>query len=80
MGTRFGLFSVFSSITDHVLERIHWNNTYKGLRLVGKSYSFYYSVWCNNEHELYDLYVCIDDFASLDILQCLRSNRMTRAN
>lgn len=32
-----------------------WNNTYKGLRLIGDEYSFYYSVWCNGEHELYDL-------------------------
>ncbi|KAF2683011.1 arylsulfatase-like protein [Lentithecium fluviatile CBS 122367] len=36
-------------------ERLHWNNTYKALRVIGKSYGFYYSVWCNNEHELYDL-------------------------
>ncbi|KAF2704668.1 Arylsulphatase [Pleomassaria siparia CBS 279.74] len=35
--------------------KIHTNNTYKGLRILGESYSFYYSVWCNNEHELYDL-------------------------
>ncbi|KAF2143973.1 uncharacterized protein K452DRAFT_306619 [Aplosporella prunicola CBS 121167] len=31
------------------------NNTYKALRIVGKDYNLYYSVWCNNEHELYDL-------------------------
>jgi len=31
------------------------NNTYKGLRLRGDDYDLYYSVWCNNEHELYDL-------------------------
>lgn len=30
-------------------------NTYKGLRLVADSYSLYYSVWCTNEHELYDM-------------------------
>ncbi|KAK3321998.1 alkaline-phosphatase-like protein [Apodospora peruviana] len=35
--------------------RLYLNNTYKALRIIGKSYSFYYSVWCNNEHELYDL-------------------------
>lgn len=33
------------------------NNTYKALRLVSKYYNLYYSVWCNNEHELYDLNV-----------------------
>ncbi|EKG14784.1 Sulfatase [Macrophomina phaseolina MS6] len=31
------------------------NTTYKFLRLVGESYSFAYSVWCTNEHELYDV-------------------------
>ena len=34
---------------------IFWNNTYKGLRLIGKGYNFYYSVWCSGEHELYNL-------------------------
>lgn len=33
------------------------NNTYKALRLIGKNYNIYYSVWCTNEHELYDLTV-----------------------
>ncbi|KAB5585019.1 alkaline-phosphatase-like protein [Coniochaeta sp. 2T2.1] len=31
------------------------NNTYKSLRIISKTYNFYYSVWCNNEHELYDM-------------------------
>ncbi|KAL3475985.1 alkaline-phosphatase-like protein [Aspergillus californicus] len=31
------------------------NNTYKSVRLMGEGYNLYYSVWCNNEHELYDL-------------------------
>ncbi|POS70775.1 arylsulfatase [Diaporthe helianthi] len=31
------------------------NNTYKAVRLIGQGYNLYYSVWCNNEHELYDL-------------------------
>ncbi|KAI9848176.1 MAG: hypothetical protein M1837_000850 [Sclerophora amabilis] len=31
------------------------NNTYKGLRLIGDGYDLYYSVWCTNEHELFDL-------------------------
>jgi Sulfatase len=35
----------------------YFNNTYKGLRLVGKRFNLYYSVWCNNVHELYDLNV-----------------------
>lgn len=33
------------------------NNTYKAVRLLSTDYNFYYSVWCNNEHELYDLSV-----------------------
>lgn len=33
------------------------NNTYKSVRLLGEGYNLYYSVWCNNEHELYDLLV-----------------------
>lgn len=31
------------------------NNTYKSLRLESKAYSLYYSVWCTNEVEFYDM-------------------------
>lgn len=31
------------------------NNTYKALRIVSEKWNLYYSVWCTNEHELYDL-------------------------
>ncbi|QGI86252.1 hypothetical protein CEK25_012981 [Fusarium fujikuroi] len=31
------------------------NNTYKGVRIVHEDYNLYYSAWCNNEHELYDI-------------------------
>ncbi|KAF3765633.1 hypothetical protein M406DRAFT_88476 [Cryphonectria parasitica EP155] len=31
------------------------NNTYKAVRIIGDSYDLYYAVWCNNEHELYDI-------------------------
>ncbi|KAF7553217.1 hypothetical protein G7046_g7166 [Stylonectria norvegica] len=31
------------------------NNTYKGVRIVHEKYDVYYSTWCTNEHELYDL-------------------------
>lgn len=40
-------------------ERLIRNNTYKALRIVGRGYNLYYSVWCNNEHEFYDLNVGI---------------------
>lgn len=33
------------------------NHTYKALRLVGPSYNLLYTIWCNNEHELYDMTV-----------------------
>ncbi|KAB8416331.1 hypothetical protein FH972_024851 [Carpinus fangiana] len=32
------------------------NNTYKAVRVAGDKYNVYYSVWCTNEHELYDLH------------------------
>lgn len=35
------------------------NNTYKGLRLVAQDYNLYYSIWCTNETEFYDLKVCL---------------------
>ena len=35
------------------------NNTYKGVRIVHEDYDLYYSAWCNNEHELYNLKVCV---------------------
>ncbi|KAG8164435.1 hypothetical protein KVR01_006353 [Diaporthe batatas] len=31
------------------------NNTYKAVRIIGQGYNLYYSVWCDGEHELYDL-------------------------
>ncbi|UPL03531.1 hypothetical protein LCI18_014465 [Fusarium solani-melongenae] len=30
-------------------------NTYKAIRVIGESYNIYYSVWCTNEKEFYDL-------------------------
>ncbi|KAI5275414.1 Arylsulphatase [Aureobasidium subglaciale] len=35
--------------------RLHQNNTFKGIRIVGEGYNFYYQIWCTNEHELYDM-------------------------
>lgn len=35
-----------------------YNNTYKGVRIEAEKYGFYYSVWCTNEKELYDMKVC----------------------
>ncbi|KAI1367536.1 alkaline-phosphatase-like protein [Xylaria arbuscula] len=33
------------------------HNTYKAIRLYSTEFSLYYSVWCTNEHELYDMTV-----------------------
>ena len=33
------------------------NNTYKAVRVLADDYDLFLSVWCNNEHELYDLTV-----------------------
>lgn len=32
-------------------------NTYKTVRVIGDDYDFSYSVWCTNEHELYNIKV-----------------------
>ncbi|KAI0018525.1 arylsulfatase precursor [Xylariomycetidae sp. FL0641] len=31
------------------------SNTYKGLRVIGEGYDISYTVWCTNEHNLYDM-------------------------
>ncbi|KAL3965558.1 hypothetical protein ACCO45_002562 [Purpureocillium lilacinum] len=36
-------------------DRFATNNTYKAVRVISEEYNLYYSVWCNNERELYDL-------------------------
>ncbi|KAK9770444.1 putative Arylsulfatase [Seiridium cardinale] len=36
-------------------QRLYWNNTYKALRVVSSTYNLHYQVWCNNDHELYNL-------------------------
>lgn len=37
---------------------LYWlNNTYKALRVVSGTWNLYYSVWCNGEHELYNMKV-----------------------
>lgn len=33
------------------------NNTYKTVRVIGETYDLSYTVWCTNEHELYDMAV-----------------------
>ncbi|KAJ5655250.1 sulfatase [Penicillium longicatenatum] len=31
------------------------SNTYKAMRIIGENYSVFYSVWCTNEREIYDM-------------------------
>ena len=35
------------------------NNTYKTVRVVGEEYDLSYTVWCTNDHELYDMKVSL---------------------
>ncbi|KAF5650744.1 arylsulfatase [Fusarium sp. NRRL 52700] len=37
-------------------EALTFNDTYKSVRLIGSGYNLMYSVWCTNEHELYDMH------------------------
>lgn len=40
-----------------IIQNAYVNNTYKGLRISSPEYSLYYSVWCTNETEFFDLKV-----------------------
>ncbi|KAI0436199.1 alkaline-phosphatase-like protein [Xylaria telfairii] len=50
------------------------HNTYKAIRLSSADYSLYYSVWCNNEHELYDMTVDPGQMHNLLVSSNLVSN------
>ncbi|TVY18334.1 Arylsulfatase [Lachnellula arida] len=52
---------------------IYANNTYKALRLIGKTYNLYYSVWCTNETELYDMTRDPDQMHNLAVPEQLSS-------
>lgn len=54
------------------------NNTYKSVRLLGDGYNLYYSVWCNNEHELYDL--SVRQTISNDLERVLTTHRVIPIN
>ncbi|KAL1857440.1 hypothetical protein Daus18300_010413 [Diaporthe australafricana] len=42
------------------------NNTYKAVRVIGQEYNLYYSVWCNNDHELYNVEASPKPFTQMD--------------
>lgn len=48
-------------------------NTYKGLRIVSAGCNIYYSVWCTNEHELYDM--TTDEYQMDNLLAHIRDIR-----
>ncbi|KAJ5422872.1 Alkaline phosphatase-like alpha/beta/alpha [Penicillium cf. griseofulvum] len=45
----------YASDKDDQQHNSYQRNTYKGIRLVADDYSLYYSVWCTNEKEFFDL-------------------------
>ena len=38
------------------------NNTYKAMRIVSDEYNLFYSVWCTNQKELYDMTVSKESY------------------
>ncbi|CAG8081231.1 unnamed protein product [Penicillium nalgiovense] len=44
---------------------VYGNNTYKAMRVIGDSYNLFYSVWCTNEHELYNMMTDPDQMHNL---------------
>ncbi|KAF7344962.1 Arylsulfatase [Mycena venus] len=42
------------SKSEHIdMDEVPTNNTYKSVRVMGTSYNLFYTVWCDNSHELY---------------------------
>ena len=66
-GTEGGRFTVYA------------NNTYKALRLIGDTYNLYYSVWCTNETELYDMTVNRPTFLHQDFANSVAARSRTNA-
>lgn len=66
---------LYGGRTDKNREAGQWrnfypNNTFKGLRLASKDYSLYYSIWCTNETEFYDLKVSPASLPPREIANC----------
>lgn len=49
--------AVFEAVARFEDNVVLFNNTYKTVRVISDNYNLRYTVWCNNEHELYDLTV-----------------------
>ncbi|KAE8372504.1 hypothetical protein BDV26DRAFT_297784 [Aspergillus bertholletiae] len=41
---------------------VYYNNTYTAMRVISNSYNLFYSVYCTNEHELFDLTVSVSQY------------------
>lgn len=53
----FGSYGSLNGPGSHSSIQTAPNNTYKAIRVISENYSIYYSVWCTNEREFYDLKV-----------------------
>lgn len=54
-------------LTEGEYNRVAFDhNTYKSIRLYSPEFSLYYSIWCTNEHELYDMTVRLPQFCPLN--------------
>ncbi|KAJ3316197.1 hypothetical protein HDU93_004562 [Gonapodya sp. JEL0774] len=49
-----GIGSV-TEVPGQITNTAKLNTTYKSLRLIGPNYNIFYAIWCNNDHELYDM-------------------------
>lgn len=57
----------------------YMNNTYKGLRIEAEEYGFYYSVWCNNARELYDMKVSFSSSRTFESMGTKSSSQADHA-
>ncbi|EEP83025.1 hypothetical protein UREG_07890 [Uncinocarpus reesii 1704] len=55
VGRTEGIYDPFYTNAFKDQDNNYINNTYKAVRLIGKGYNLYYSVWCSNEKEYYDV-------------------------
>lgn len=69
--------STYNPGTGYNGRNLYVNNTYKSVRLVGRDYSLYYSVWCSNVKEFYNVRVGTPSFP-MEYLT-LTISRMIRA-
>lgn len=74
------IISLKFRLTDLITDELPENNTYKATRIIGPRYSLYYSIWCNNEHALYDMNVMVHPWLSEEGSNFKTSARANRFN